>query len=294
VCIFVILEQYGDITWNSELEEALKLGKPFLVLALESAWLRYSTLIHRLSDPSAIGSEDDRRMVDLLRRISSDYQLTVTPFSYTTFKEKVRAELSQLFSYGIELIQQRNQRASLIEIMVGNAPLGLQQQQDAVALATDEYEANKIERKTALRRLAAEGVRDADLVLRVCASREEGVQRLAFDLLPELFPLPVDEELLREVVQIAAGSDDVGVLRRLVSGLARIHPLSLDVVLGATGTTEEGVRRRAYEAVEERWDKTLAAWGVDRMKEFLRLCDGTAPQRVKWTDRLRERLEGLG
>jgi hypothetical protein len=107
------------------------------------------------------------------------------------------------------------------------------------------------------------------------------------DLLPELLPLPVDEELLREVVQIASGSDDVGVPRRLVSGLARIQPQSLDIVLHSTCSAEEGVRRRAFEAVEERWDETLAAWGVDRMKDFLRLCDGTARQRAMWTARLR-------
>jgi hypothetical protein len=294
VCVFVILDRFGDITWNEELEEALNHGKPFVLLALESAWDRYSTLIHRLSDPSAIGSDDDRQMVDLLHRISSEYQLTVTSFSYTTFKEKLRAELAQLFGHGIQLIQRGNQRASLMEIMLGNNKLSHQQQHDAVALATDEYEANKLERKTALRRLAKDGFRDAELVLSACASREQGVQRLAFDLLSELLPTPVDDELVRDVVQIATASDDIGVPRRLISGIARIQPLSLDVVLHAAGTTDEGVRRRAYEAVEEQWDEILEAWGIDRMREFLQVCDGTSPQRAKWTTRLRERQEALG
>jgi hypothetical protein len=94
-------------------------------------------------------------MVGLLRRICSDYQLTVTPFTYTTFKETVRAELAQLFSYEIELIQQRNQRASLLEVTVGKDPMSGQQRHDAIALASDEYEVNELERKTALRRSAA-------------------------------------------------------------------------------------------------------------------------------------------
>lgn len=287
VCVFVILRRYGDITWTHELEEALELGKPFLVLALESTWARYNTFLHALSDHRAISSPDDQQMVEVLRMISSDYQITVTPFNYDTFGKQLRMELSSLFEEGIRMISNHTQRASLLNALGNSGQLTRNQTSQLIALATDEYEVNKLERKTAIRRLAAEGVRDGDLLEDVCRSHEQGVQRLGFDLLPELIPLPPSEDLLSELGHIAGKSDDVGVPRRLVTAVAQIQPAMLDVVLNATGATDEGVRRRAFEGVEQHWSEVVQNWGADRMTNFLHTCEAKLPGQTRWLDRLR-------
>lgn len=287
ICVFVILRRYGDITWTHELQEALELGKPFVVLALESTWTRYNTLLSALSDHTAIRSPDDQQMVEVLRMISSDYQITVTPFTHETFGKQLRMELSNLFEEGIRLITTRNERASLLSALSDTGQLTRNQTSQLISLATDEYEANKLERKTAIRRLAAEGVRDADLLEEICHSHEQGVQRLAFDLLPELIPLPSDEDLLRELAQIAGRSEDIGVPRRLVSAVAQLQPGMLDVVFNAIGLSDEGVRRRAFEGVEEHWGEVYRAWGADRMAKFLQACEAKLPGQARWIDRLR-------
>lgn len=294
ICVFVILDRYGDITWTHELQEALDLGKPFAVLALESAWVRYTHLLHNIADSDAIISKDDRQMVELLRMISSDYQLTVTPFTYTTFKEKVRSELSGLMLAGLRLLETRNRRSTLMEALIGDTTLSREQINQLVLLAVDEYEANKLERKTALRRLASEGFRDNEFVVDVSRSAEQGVQRLAFDLLPHLLVLPPNEDVLRELAQVAGRSDDVGIARRYIGSIIEIDATMLDVVLEATGSVEEGVRRRAFEGVEENWDHVLSTWGSQRMLEFLRMCEAKTSRRVSWIERLRTMKDDLG
>ena len=293
ICVFVMLDRYGDITWNHELDEALQLGKPFLVLALESAWIRYNNLRHNLTDPNALRSEDDRQMVQLLRMISSDYQMTVTPFTYETFKEKLRGEMAGLFQAGVELVQTHNQRAILLDALTRSEPLTRGQVDQLIALATDEYEANKLARKSALRRLAADGLRDNELLLEVCRSGEQGVQRLGFDLVPQLLTIPPDEDIIRELAEIASGTDDVGVPRRLVIALGRVDSAMTDVLLDAIASVEEGLRRRVFEVVEGDWDAVLNAWGTERMRRFLNACEAQTPARARWVDRLRGRRDDL-
>jgi len=293
VCVFVMLDRYGHITWTHELDEALDLGKPFVILALESAWMRYNTLHHSLTDPGALRSEEDQQMVELLRMISSDYQFTVTPFTYPTFKEKLRGELAGLFQAGVELVQARNQRAVLLEALTGSEPLSRRQVEQLIALAADEYEANKLARKSALRRLAAAGIRDDEMLLEVCQSSEQGVQRLGFDLVPDLLSLPPNEDVVRELAQIASGTDDVGIPRRLVMALGRLESTLIDVLLEAIGSFEEGLRRRAFEVVEQDWDMVLSAWGAERMCMFLNACEAKNPSRSRWVDRLRDRRDNL-
>lgn len=294
ICVFVILEKYGHITWNDELNEALNLGKPFAVFALEEAWRRYDVLLHEISDPDSIKSEDDRKMVNLIRMISSDYELTVNPFTYSTFESVLRRELSRLAEEGLHLLEKHTRRSMLMEALAGEAPLNTGEIDQLRDLAKDEYETDKLKRKTALRRLAQEEVRNEELVLEVCSSSEQGVQRLAFDLLGSLIPLPLNEDTLQELALIANKTDDIGVARRLVASIAKIDPTMIDVVLEAVRNQEEGVRRVAFENIDEKYQDVLNQWGSDRMQKFLQSCEATKPGKSQWTERLKKRREELG
>jgi hypothetical protein len=75
--------------------------------------------------------------------------------------------------------------------------------------------------------------------------------------LPDLLTVPPNEDLVRELAQIASGTDDIGVPRRLVSAVGKIEPAMTDVLLDAIGSVDEGVRRRVYEVVEGDWDSVL-------------------------------------
>ena len=190
-------------------------------------------------------------------------------------------------------MEQRNQRAILLDALGAGQRLTRRQVQQLIELASDEYEANKLARKSALRRLASGEERDNDLLLEVCRSGEQGVQRLAFDLLPRLLEVPPSEDTLGELARIASATDDVGLARRLVVAVGKIEPKIVDVVLDALASGDAGVRRCAFEAVEESWDSVLSDWGGERMNRFLDTCEAQEPNRLRWTDRLRKRRDEL-
>lgn len=119
------------------------------------------------------------------------------------------------------------------------------------------------------------------------------MQRLGFGLLPSLVPLPMEDDLLRELVQIANNNDDVGTQRRLVNSVTELCPEKLDMVLESVELLEVGIRRRAYEGVEENWSKVMAIWGDNRMKRFLDVCHGKSAVGASWQERLRKKIDGL-
>lgn len=292
VCVFVILDKYGEITWNQELVEALETGTPFVVLALESSWARYTTLLHTISDPNLLRSKDDQIMVDVLRFIS-DFQFTIVSFSYDVFKDKLRYSLSVLFDQSVDLLKSHNQLKSLIQSLNIDKKLTTRQIDQLILLASDEYHESKYDRKVAIRRLAADEIRDADFILEICRSSEQGVQRLAFDLLPSLMPLPLEDHVLLELAQIAANMDDVGVARRLTVSIIKLDPNKVDTLLEGMGGLEEGVRRRAYEGIENHFDQILGEWGPERMKCFLQRCEARSLMQAAWVERLRGHLNNL-
>lgn len=292
LCVFVIVEQWGDITWNHELDEALAGGKPFVVMALEKTWTRVMNLRHGVSDLTAVKSEGDRQLLELFRKISSDYQLTVVSFTYMTFKERLRGLLSALMLEGLHLTEARNRREAFIALLHSDTGLRPHQVAEAVELACDEYELNKLARKTALRRLADGGYRDGELVLSVCRSMEQGVQRLGFELLPQLLP-EGDSDLLDELAGAADRSDDLGVRRRFIVSAGTIAPTRIDELLPLVTATDVSLRRLAYEAVDAQWDQVMDAWGRDRMAQFLVVCAGGAAATAGWVERLKRRQSDL-
>lgn len=293
VCVFVMLEEYGEITWSQELQQALDLGKPFLVMAHEDKFMRYMNLSHSLSDVDSIKSEEDKKMVSLLRMIQSDFQLTIRPFSYMTFPEILRCELSSLFLEGIGHLERRNLRAHVLDVLDTTKPLTSSNLQQLAELATDEHESNKLARKRALTRLAADKIRGWELLLTTCNSKEQGIQRLAFDCIPWLVPLPIEPDRIEELAAIATRSDDIGIPRRLILAIAEACPTELDTALSLLDGKEAGLRRLAFEAAEDSWAALLGAWETTRLMTFLDICEGKNAGLPKWTVRLKQRRESL-
>lgn len=78
-------------------------------------------------------------------------------------------------------------------------------------IALDEFE-EKHKRKQALRALAARKALDEEPLYALLSSPEQGIQRLSFELLEQLYtPRPADPAFLEHLVVIANASDDVGV-----------------------------------------------------------------------------------
>ncbi|MFD4210245.1 hypothetical protein ACFWRG_30145 [Micromonospora tulbaghiae] len=247
VCVFLIVEAYGEITWQTELREALAAGKPILVFCLEETYRTYQVLTRKAS---AIRDPGDQRLVDVIREVESERRLTIVPFSYGTFRDRLRRQLARMIERALGLMEERNQRTAVAQILGEPARLSRSELAVSTDIAVDEFE-NKIWRKQAIRALAAHGGTDEESILALLASMEQGVQRLAIELLPQLYvPRPADPEFVAHCVTVANRSTDVGLPRRLIPALLAIDPPAAVKAMSTLELVESGARRRLAEALE--------------------------------------------
>ncbi|QWF80994.1 hypothetical protein [Amycolatopsis sp. CA-230715] len=250
LCVFVIIERYGEITWSTELQEARTAGKPFLVLCLDRTYIKYEVLRKSSIEGTDIYPEDDRRLVETLRELEFSWQLTIVSFGYGTFQQILRRQLATLFHWTLREQQDRNRRASITRLATERVRLNPVQLADAVRIATDDLEEKNI-RKRAVLALTGTGV-DADVVLDLLSSDEQGVQRLAVVHLAKLYrDRPADPEFLAQCVHAANAAEDVGIARRLVPVLLELDLAHGLAALDLMSVAEVGIRRRIAESLEK-------------------------------------------
>jgi hypothetical protein len=261
LCVFVIVERYGEITWSTELREARSAGKPFIVLCLDRTYTKYLVLRDSLTDLGRVRAEDDRKLLTAIREMEFSWQLTVVTFTHATFKRILRRQLATSFHLMLQGQQERNQRAAIARLVAEGARLSHEERVVALRVAMDDLEEKNI-RKRAVLALAGSGGIDQDVVIDLISADEQGVQRLAVLRLADLYrDRPVDSEFFAECVQIANKAEDVGIARRLIPTL-----LDMDVAAGITALThldltDVGTRRRIAENLE-RHEQAIVSLGV--------------------------------
>lgn len=221
------------------------------------------------------------------------YNITLQQFSYRTLEGQLRSALSQIARHGIRELESKDLRSNTLNALNGDERLSNQEVMTLCSIAVDELEESKFARKISIRRLATHGYRNNDFLLDICASAEQGIQRLAFQLLHHFAETPVTDDFLRDVARIAANVDDIGVGRRLILSAAELKLTSLDAVVTSLGTSDEGVRRRAFEAIERNKVLVQKEWGSTQLREFLEKCDAKLPSKSDWNSKLKAMLKEL-
>jgi hypothetical protein len=271
VCVFVILHQAGEITWNDELDEALKSGKPFVILCLESTYAEYRTLTRHVP-AGAVGDENKRRLIEIITELELERNLTIATFSHTSFKDVYRREAAKLFRQALDALSERYQRESLYHLLASPEALRDRDLRAVELIAVDEFEDKGI-RKMAIAALAARQAADVDTVLALLSSREQGVQRLAISSLPGLYSArPAEPEFMTDCVALANSSDDTGVIRRLIPALLQIDLRAALPAMAQLDLTEIGTRRRLATGLEE-YEPDLLEMGLKaELKLLLSKC----------------------
>lgn len=252
LCVFVIVEKYGEIAWETELRTALITGKPFLIMCLEQTYHRYLTLRGAIVDRSAITNSDDRQLIELISSLESEQrQTTVIPFRYGTFDDELRHQLAALFLVLLGDQEKRNRHGNVAQVLGDPTRLTVSDLAMTQEVALDEME-DKAVRKRAVQALAARHAADIDTVRALLSSTEQGVQRLTAHLLADLVTADMaDGDFLEYCVSIANGSDDVGIVRRMIPAILKIDLAGAIRALSILDTTEIGTRRRLAETLEE-------------------------------------------
>ncbi len=234
LCVFVIIDTVGKITWNTELISAVREGKPFIVLCESKLYTKYKNV------RSINGLEPNlQELVDLIRYLEENNQFTIISFELLNFEHVLRDQLALMFTKSIELLELRNKRTICMKMSNTNK-INLE---IIESIALDETE-DKNSRKRAISILKDFGV-DNDTYIALLSSLEQGVTRLCIELLDELIKnRPFPEEIMQYCVKFANENDDIGIIRRLIPKLLRIDLKNGIMALKELDTTEIGTRRR--------------------------------------------------
>lgn len=252
MCVFVLVREIGQITWDVELTTALRHGKPFLLLCLEDTYHRYLELSRQATDRSAL-SPDDRTLYDLLHRLAATLNLTAVPFARSYFRDVLRVQMSNLFADSLRLTQQRNQRDNVLASLRPSQTLNEYEQLVLGEIALDETEFVRV-RKLAIHALLPVGVAEEEL-RELVGSATQGVARLAIEHLDELLQPDADvPDFLSYCVATVNDSDDVGLARRLIGKILDISLSNGIHALAKLDLTEIGVRRRLAGVLEAHED----------------------------------------
>lgn len=293
LCIFAIVRSLGSITWQTEFREVLTSGKPFLVLALDETYNRYVALARAATEaPDTRWTDADRSLVTTLTELERDFQVTIVTYPADGFRETLRRHLSTLFSLAMTQLELHNRRQFIRQLFTSPQTLSTQHLEWATELALDEAE-DKTARKEAVLAIALHQDASEDTVLALLASPEQGVQRLAFQLLGKLYRRrPPDPAFVAEVVEIANQADDVGLGRRLVPTL-----IDLDLAEGLRGLealdmTDIGLRRRTADVLEANEAQIIARGLLGAALRVAQRCVVGNDVR-DWKARLRALIERL-
>ncbi|MER6970892.1 hypothetical protein ABT304_07555 [Nocardioides sp. NPDC000445] len=291
LCVFVIVRALGSITWITEFREVVTSGKPFVMLCLDSTYNRYLALseaARRSADPGP--EADDRVLLDTLAAVERDHQITIVPFPAGGFAEALRRQLATTYAVALKTLEERNRRSFLRTLFNDPESLAAHHLEWATELALDETE-EKGPRKQAILALAQRHATSQETTLGLLGSPEQGVQRLAFAQLPDLYlERPPRLDFLRAVIEIANATDDVGVARRLLPTLFDIDLAAALEALTALNLADSGLRRRLTEQLELHEDR-IREFGLtpDALRLAQRAHVGSNDQ--DWKMRLKQFIE---
>jgi hypothetical protein len=270
LCVFVIIRQVGELTWNVELKLALAEGKPFLLFCHTETLNRYYDIKRAVNDLSAL-TPDMRTLFELLRDLESK-NLTVVRFETTHFRDDLKRELSHLFAGTLKLLETKNQRTSILFSVKPDTQLTSFETNVLIDISTDESE-DKTFRKQAIYMLRSVGINDSEKIRELLSSYEQGVRRLTVQYLGELYKYrPFPEDLLDFCVETANEADDVGIARRLISSILDIDLTAGLKTLQRLDLTEIGARRRLAGALEDHEAEILASHSVSVAIELANRC----------------------
>jgi hypothetical protein len=292
ICVFVVVERFGTITWGTELRAALDAGVPFLVLCLASTYAKYLTLLRSVDNLDAVRDDSDRKLVEALYETESLHQLTVVPFERHLFTDILRKQLAGLLTYGLEVVQEQNRRRSLAPLLYDPDKLTGRDLVRTAEVARDELE-DKTLRKRALLALAARGACDEDTLRALLESSEQGIQRLAVQELDRLYRArPPDSSFLSHVVDLVNMSDDVALVRRLIPQMFEFGVGVAVPVLEGLEISEIGTRRRLANALADVEMSIVDAGVTESALRIARKCEeGAVP--TEWKARLRDLIARL-
>lgn len=286
LCVFVIVQKVGTITWNEEMDEAWWAGKPIIVMCRQDTYDAFDRYRNDSSWP-----EKDKEVFELLHMLEEDRNITPVQFAEGKFGERLKEKLTARFKEYANEHEASQRRKNLIFRLHDGAKLSTFDIEQLIETAKDDYE-NKNIRKDAVKALAHRHCLEWETVIDLLRSYEQGVARVTCDLLEQLMDKDLyTMEFLNECVDVMNQTDDTGIERRLVQKL-----LSIDIAKGLKALQnyniiEIGSKRRLAVELENHKDDIICHGLQEDAIYLAEECHKTAEK--GWRDECLKFIEEL-
>lgn len=281
VLVFVINSNYGQITWNIEFEEAINMGKNFVVFCEKEVY----QLCRQLSNNKLQVSRNKKsknilKLIDLFQKLEIEFQITIVPFTILDFKKNLKRELMKLFVIAIDLLEVENKKNSFLPILLSakfndNPKAFINPRNEALSksILFDYFEKKEI-RKKALDYFVYSKTLSETEIIKLCLDSEQGISRKAIQNIQNLVTFNCNyENIFAEVIPSIA-NEEVGVVRRAILSF-----ISLDIECSIKyfnlffPTSDVGTPRRIIQCLFERTTelKKLFKKNTSLQKQFLEL-----------------------
>lgn len=265
ICVFVITDSVGSITWDTELPAAKDMGVPFVVLAHQDAMRVFAT--YEGVSVQDIPVLEQQQVVRVVRDVIDNYGIEPRVFDNGTFEKELRDTLLGLYSIALAEYRERHLR---LRALLDDADTAKRSPDLLRRIALDAFEDTRY-RKAATRRLCEVGLSQED-ILALLADDLQGVSRLAAELLGSLMKEEATVEFFVRCVQVGNDPEDQGIIRRLIRSMYAMDPVKALQASRHIEFSEIGTRRRVGTMLLEHKDLIIASGHSDDLLEIISIC----------------------
>lgn len=228
IVIFVIIEQYGSITWNTEFETALSLGKPFIIFCLKDVYSFYMRVLKK--NDISVTDDNGKKIYDLFLRFNNEKK-TVIPFDINTFKKTLQKHLILILDRSIKLLNEENRKKTIIKLLEKNSTKEIR------TLLSDDTKIkllknilfdpwqNKEIRKRVLCCFSNKGILNKSEIIQLINDPEQGMRRMIIAQIDSFANVEEDQtEIFDAIIEVCDNYDDIGLTNRAINSLWNTNP----------------------------------------------------------------------
>lgn len=261
VVVFVINQDYGDITWQNEFHAANQEGITYIILCLSDTFKKYVDFNWSTEEQNEL-KDNDMKLFTALNEIER-LQKTIITYTPDSFAQNLRKQLSLTIEQAAKALIKENRRKVLLDIVLSRDKEKIKEyatprhREFLIDILMDIFQKKEV-RKRVLEVFAVQKnfFLEENELINCLNDAEQGLQRKTIELLPELVHADIHDMdrvflVLRELI---VNSDDVGIDRRV-----SVSMLDLDVVravkeLSDIPLKDVGTPRRIIQWIEQYFD----------------------------------------
>jgi hypothetical protein len=304
IVVFVLMHNYGKITWETEFKRAKEIGIPYVVLCYNDTFIDHADFNNNRKEFEKLDANKSK-VFKLLNNFRISEKGSIETFLMNDFGRKLRLRITDILRESTETQKEENAKVILLNLI---------RKRDRASLRALAKVSNKKYLKSILRDIfQPKEVRKRVLevfslneslalnefeIIDYLNDPEQGIIRKTILLLPQLVRSGYRIEVLfDELIKLSNNNDDVGFDRRALISMLEIDILLAVKKLQVIKMDDVGTPRRIVNWLFENKEKVINLKFDSEFKKDLALlmerCKNYSKVSDKWKDNIEPILSTL-